>query len=111
MDDVIIIYCYCILSHRLHIRIYLDFADKDMRKTLTYLFTVSYQYIMKPEDQWSCKRSPDICAMYKHKTYKTWIKMAEQTLTLITHNSSFTHSAYYTNLIPGHMTQLFSKNQ
>ena len=49
-------------------------------------------HIIKPEDQWSCKRSPDIWALYKHKTYKTWIKMAEQTLTLITHNPSFTQS-------------------
>ena len=37
--------------------------------------------------QWSCKRSPDIWAQYKHKTYKTWIKIAEQTLTLITNNT------------------------
>ena len=44
------------------------------------------------EDRWSCKRSPDVWAQYKYKTYKTWIKMAEQTLTLITHNPSFTHS-------------------
>ena len=27
---------------------------------------------IKPEDQWSCKRSLDIWAKYKHKTYKTW---------------------------------------
>ena len=40
----------------------LDLADKDMRKTLTYLFTVSYQYIMKPEHQWSSKRLPNIWA-------------------------------------------------
>ena len=26
----------------------------------------------KPENQWSCKGSPDIWALYKHKTYKTW---------------------------------------
>ena len=40
----------------------------------------------KPEDQWSCKRSPDIWAKYKYKTY---IKMAKQIMTLITHNPSF----------------------
>ena len=28
----------------------------------------------RQEDQWSCKRSPDIWASYKHKTYKTWEK-------------------------------------
>ena len=32
-------------------------------------------------------------------------KMAVQTLTLITHNPSFTHSVYYINQIPGHMMQ------
>ena len=32
-------------------------------------------------------------------------KMAEQTLTLITHNPSFTHTACYTNQIPGHGIQ------
>ena len=31
--------------------------------------------------------------------------MAEQTLTLITHNPSFTHSVYYVNQIPGHRMQ------
>ena len=41
----------------------------------------------------------------KHKTYKTWIKMAEQTVNLITHNLSFTLSVYYTNQIPGHRMQ------
>ena len=57
------------------------------------------------EDQWSCKHSPDIWASYKHKTYKTWLKMAEQTLTLITHNPSFNHLVYYINQIPGHRMQ------
>ena len=33
------------------------------------------------------------------------LKMAEQTLTLITHNPSFTHSVYYINQIPGHRMQ------
>ena len=42
----------------------------------------------------------------KHdQTYKTWIKMAEQTVNLITHNLSFTLSVYYTNQIPGHRMQ------
>ena len=44
----------------------------------------------KPEDQRSCKHSPDIWASYKHITHKSYIKMAKQTLTLIIHNSSFT---------------------
>ena len=29
----------------------------------------------KPEDQWSCKRSPDIWVKQKHKTTKTWKNM------------------------------------
>ena len=36
--------------------------------------------------------------------------MAEQTLTMITHNPSFTHSVYCINRIPGHRIQLFQKN-
>ena len=32
--------------------------------------------------------------------------MAEQTLTLIAHNPSFTHFVYYINQIPGHRMQL-----
>ena len=47
---------------------------------------------------------------YKHKTYKTWIKMAEQTSALITDNSLFTYSVYYINQTPGHRMQLFPKN-
>ena len=35
----------------------------------------------------------------------TQIKLAGQTLTLITHNPSFTHSVYYINQIPGHRMQ------
>ena len=31
------------------------------------------------------------------KHTKTWIKMTEQTLTLITQNSSFTHSVFFIN--------------
>ena len=38
-------------------------------------------------------------------TKKIWIKMADQTLTLITHNPSFTHSVYYINQILGHRMQ------
>ena len=48
------------------------------------------------------KRSRDILASYKHTTYKFKIKMAEQTLTLITHNPPFTHSVYNIYQIPGH---------
>ena len=41
---------------------------------------------MKPEDHWSCKRSPDILKLVKHKTYKTWkIYGKEMTLTFNTH--------------------------
>ena len=40
----------------------------------------------KPEDHWSCKRSPDILTLVKHKTYKTWkIYDKEMTLTFNTH--------------------------
>ena len=60
---------------------------------------------MQPEDQWSCKRSQDTRAQYKHKTYKTWLKMREQTLTLITHNPSFNHLVYYKNQIQGNRMQ------
>ena len=43
----------------------------------------------KPEDQWSCKRSPDIWASYKHKIYKTW-KTQDQEMTLtVTFNTHF----------------------
>ena len=31
--------------------------------------------LLIPEDQRSCKGTPDIWAKYKHKTYKTWLKM------------------------------------
>ena len=47
------------------------------------------EIVSEPEDLWSCKRSPGILALYK---LKTSIKMAEQTLTLISHNPSFTQS-------------------
>ena len=40
----------------------------------------------------------------KH-TYITWIKIAKQTLTLITHNPSFTHSFTIISQIPGHRMQ------
>ena len=40
----------------------------------------------KPEEHWSCKRSPDILTLVKHKTYKTWkIYGKEMTLTFNTH--------------------------
>ena len=61
---------------------------------LQNLFIVDCTFNYKknnPVDQWSCKRSPDIWAYHKNKTYKTWLKMAEQTMTLITHNPSFNH--------------------
>ena len=42
--------------------------------------------LRKPEDHWSCKRSPDILILVKHKTYKTWkIYGKEMTLTFNTH--------------------------
>ena len=42
-----------------------------------------------PEDHWSCKRSPDILTLVKHKTYKTWkIYGKEMTLTFNTHITS-----------------------
>ena len=63
----------------------------------------------EPEDQWSCKRSPDIWALYKHESYKTWLKMTEQTTTLITHNPSFIHLVNIINQISGHRMQLFLK--
>ena len=45
--------------------------------------------IQKPEDHWSCKRSPDILTLVKHKTYKTWkIYGKEITLTFNTHITS-----------------------
>ena len=37
-------------------------------------------------------------------------KMAEQTLTLITHNPSITYSFNFINQIPGHRMQQFPKN-
>ena len=48
----------------------------------------SFDEAHNTREQWSCKRSSDIWAYNKHKTYKTWIKLAEQTLTLNTHNPS-----------------------
>ena len=48
--------------------------------------TKSYLTTHKPEDHWSCKRSPDILTLVKHKTYKTWkIYGKEMTLTFNTH--------------------------
>ena len=42
--------------------------------------------LVKPEDHWSCKRSPDILMLVKHKTYKTWkIYGKEMTLAFNTH--------------------------
>ena len=44
---------------------------------------------IQPEDHWSCKRSPDILTLVKHKTYKTWkIYGKEMTLTFNTHITS-----------------------
>ena len=51
------------------------YMNKDMFKSLvcphleyaTRVWTPQF----KPEDQWSCKRSPDIWVSYKHKIYKT----------------------------------------
>ena len=44
---------------------------------------------LKPEDHWSCKRSPDILTLVKHKTYKTWkIYGKEMTLSFNTHITS-----------------------
>ena len=54
----------------------------------------------KPEDQWSCKRSPDIWDSHKIKTYKSQINMAEQTLILITYNFNLPY-----NQIQGHRVQ------
>ena len=51
-----------------------------------FLKVVACQCKSKPEDQLSCKRSPDIWASYKHKTYKTWEKEGqEMTLSFNTH--------------------------
>ena len=48
-----------------------------------------YNHNNEPEDHWSCKRSPDILTLVKHKTYKTWkIYGKEMTLTFNTHITS-----------------------
>ena len=41
----------------------------------------------------------------KSTQHKILIKMAEQTLNLITHNPSLTHSVYYIYQVPGHRRQ------
>ena len=44
-------------------------------RTLAEKYNMNYYYKIKlQEDQWSCKCSPGIWILYKHKTYKTWIK-------------------------------------
>ena len=55
-----------------------------------YFYQLNFHCIfypkMKPEDHWSCKRSPDILTLVKHKTYKSWkIYGKEMTLTFNTH--------------------------
>ena len=87
------------------------------------LKTLSYAYIRpiqaktrvvclnkKPEDQWSCKRSPDDWAMYKHKTYKTWKKQGqEMNLTFNIHLLSFAELVVYIYKFLGHWLQYFLK--
>ena len=66
--------------------------------------------ICKPGDQWSCKRSPDIWAMYKHKTYKTWKKQGQgMTLTFNIHLLSFTELVFYIYKFSCHWLQYFRK--
>ena len=58
-----------------------------------------------------CKpRLPDVSfSLYKEwkalTIYTKLVKMAEQTLTLITYNQSFNNLVYYINRIPGHRIQ------
>ena len=35
-------------------------ADLEKHQTLAFLHMVNFYAFLKPEDQWSCKRSPDI---------------------------------------------------
>ena len=66
--------------------------------------------ILQPEDQWSCKRSLDIWAKYKLKTYKTWSKQGqEMTSTLKIHLLSFTELVIKIYKFPGHWLQQFLK--
>ena len=69
--------------------------------------TVS-EKMLEPEDQWSCKRSPDILASYKHKTYKTWKKQGQEmtlTVTFNTHLLSFTELVVCTFKFSGRWLQ------
>ena len=61
-------------------------------KRIDFIYNLCFeQPQVKPEDHWSCKRSPDILATYKHNIYKTCKKQGqEMTLTFNTHLLSFT---------------------
>ena len=76
------------------------------------------QLLLRPDDHWSVNAhlisGPTISTKHKHSTYKTWVKMAEHTLTLIliTHNHSFNHlvNNILVNPIQGHRMKYFPKN-
>ena len=60
----------------------------------------------KPEDHWSCKRSPDILTLVKHKTYKTWkIYGKEMTLAFNTHITSLSQLVVCIYQLSGHRLQ------
>ena len=60
------------------------------------------------EDQWFCKRSPDIWASYKHKINKTWKTQGQEmtlAVTFNTHLLSFTELVVCTFKFSGHWLQ------
>ena len=67
--------------------------------------------IIKPGDQWSCKRSPDILASYNHKIYNTWKKQGQEMtlkVTFNTHILSFTELVVCTFKFSGHLVAIVS---
>ena len=65
-----------------------------------------FSLVKIPEDQWPCKRSPDIWASYKHKLYKTWKKQGkEMTFTFNTHLLTFTELVVCIYKFSGHWLQ------
>ena len=79
-------------------------------KRVDFIYNLFFeQPQIKPEDQWSCKRSPDILASYKHKIYKTWKKTRSRNDLDLQYSFSLTELVVCIYLFSGHKLQLFLK--
>ena len=66
------LYLFIFLSNNFFHLISLAFISATVFKLCIHNEDNQVYNCKKPEDHWSCKRSPDILTLVKHKTYKTW---------------------------------------